>query len=133
MRQDAKKGWIQRLTYVIEIDDIKALHLKNGVFAFYRKNRLVEGFEPFDIKQPNELSKRPYHFDYHNLAHLQERFPELIPQFDANEHTLKHWADLVRAGLYQIILSGKLSFEHVDDSGHVLEAQIRWIGEHPIQ
>ncbi|EPE62293.1 hypothetical protein L479_01279 [Exiguobacterium sp. S17] len=37
MRQDAKKGWIQRLTYVIEIDDIKALHPNNGVFAFYRK------------------------------------------------------------------------------------------------
>ena len=129
MRQDAKNGWIQRLTYLIEIDDIKALHLNNGVFAFYRKNRLVQGFEPFDIKAPNEMSKRPYHFDHHNLAHLHERFPESIPMYDASIQTRRAWSDLVRAGLCDIIADGKLSFEHIDDNGNVLEASIRWIGE----
>lgn len=129
MRQDAKKGWIQRLTYVIEIDDIKVLHPNNGVFAFYRQNRLVRGFEPFDIKAPNELSKRAYHFDFHNIALLQERFPEVIPAFDESIHTRRAWSHLVRVGLSQIILEGKLSFEHVDDQGNVLEASIRWHGE----
>ena len=129
MRQDAKNGWIQRLTYVIEIDDIKALHPNNGVFAFYRNNRLVRGFEPFDIKAPNELSKRPYHFDHHNLAHLQERFPESIPTFDASTQTRRDWSDDVRVGLCEIIVDGKLSFEHIDDNGNVLEANIRWSGE----
>ncbi|MGE6491279.1 hypothetical protein ACQKD4_06170 [Exiguobacterium sp. NPDC077395] len=129
MHQDAKNGWIQRLTYVIEIDDIKVLHPNNGVFAFYRNNRLVRGFEPFDIKAPNEFSKRSYHFDHHNLAHLEERFPDAIPVFDETLETRRAWSDRVRVGLCEIIRDGKLSFEHIDDQGNVLEASIRWCGE----
>ncbi len=43
---------VRKLTFLIEIDEIKALHLRNGIFAFYRQGELIHAFEPFNVRRP---------------------------------------------------------------------------------
>lgn len=127
-RSGTNQRTVRKLTFLIEIDEIKALHLRNGIFAFYRKGELIHAFEPFNVKQPDALSKRSYHFDQHDILLMNERFPQQIPLYD-EAMTLRSWAEQVEFGLYQLIDSGRLSFVHEDDTGYKMEAKIEWTGE----
>jgi len=126
-RPSTDRRVVKRLTFLIEIDEIKALHLRNGIFAFYRQEALIQAFEPFNVKAPDELSKRSYHFDQHDIALMNERFPEYIPLYD-EAMTLRSCADRVRYGMYTLIEAGRLSFVHEDDNGYKMEARITWTG-----
>ncbi|OIN67004.1 hypothetical protein BLD48_08500 [Exiguobacterium sp. KRL4] len=127
-RSGTNQRTVRKLTFLIEIDEIKALHLRNGIFAFYRKGELIHAFEPFNVKQPDALSKRSYHFDQHDILLMNERFPQQIPLYD-EAMTLRSWANQVEYGLYQLIDTGRLSFIHEDDTGYKMEATIQWTGE----
>ncbi|WP_235183981.1 hypothetical protein [Exiguobacterium undae] len=127
-RSGTNQRTVRKLTFLIEIDEIKALHLRNGIFAFYRKGEFIHAFEPFNVKQPDALSKRSYHFDQHDILLMNERFPQQIPLYD-EAMTLRSWANQVEYGLYQLIDSGRLSFIHEDDTGYKMEATIQWTGE----
>ncbi|HAB34637.1 MAG TPA: hypothetical protein DCE40_11200 [Exiguobacterium sp.] len=127
-RSGTNRRTVRKLTFLIEIDEIKALHLRNGIFAFYRQGKLIHAFEPFNVKAPDALSKRSYHFDQHDILLMNERFPEQIPLYD-EAMTLRSWADQVAYGLYQLIDSSRLSFVHEDDTGYKMEAMITWTGE----
>jgi hypothetical protein len=127
-RSGTNQRTVRKLTFLIEIDEIKALHLRNGIFAFYRKGELIHAFEPFNVKQPDALSKRSYHFDQHDILLMNERFPQQILLYD-EAMTLRSWANQVEYGLYQLIDSGRLSFIHEDDTGYKMEATIQWTGE----
>jgi len=127
-RSGTNQRTVRKLTFLIEIDEIKALHLRNGIFAFYRKGELIHAFEPFNVKQPDTFSKRSYHFDQHDILLMNERFPQQIPLYD-EAMTLRSWANQVEYGLYQLIDSGRLSFIHEDDTGYKMEATIQWTGE----
>ncbi len=81
-RSGTNRRTVRKLTFLIEIDEIKALHLRNGIFAFYRQGELIHAFEPFNVKAPDALSKRSYHFDQHDILLMNERFPEQIPLYD---------------------------------------------------
>jgi len=105
-RSGTNRRTVRKLTFLIEIDEIKALHLRNGIFAFYRQGELIHAFEPFNVKAPDALSKRSYHFDQHDILLMNERFPEQIPPPPP-----------------------PLSFVHEDDTGYKMEAMITWTGE----